>query len=62
MEPAGNCGLSGFGSWKNDGMRKINNRQNKFRQIKPKPAFSKTRIKDKRGRRRDSKLDRRGMK
>jgi hypothetical protein len=43
-------------------MRKIDNRQNKFRQIKPRPAAGKGKPKDKRGRRHDATLDRRGMK
>ena len=43
-------------------MRKIDNRQYKLTQIKPKPTFIKTNIKGKKGRRYNSKLDRRGMK
>jgi len=42
-------------------MRKIDNRQYKLLQIKPKPASSKSNIRVKKGRRHDSKLDRRGM-
>jgi len=44
-------------------MRKIDNRQYKLAQIKPKPApAKKTSIKSKKGRKSNSKLDRRGMK
>jgi len=43
-------------------MRKIDNRQYKLTQIKPKPASTKTHIKSKKGRRSNSKLDRRGKK
>ena len=41
-------------------MRKINNRQNKLAQIRQKPASSRSNIPAKKGRRTDSKLDRRG--
>jgi hypothetical protein len=43
-------------------MRKINDRQYKLTDIRPRPAFNKAGIKSKRGRRSDSKLDRRGRK
>jgi len=43
-------------------MRKIDNRQYKLTQIKPKLALPKSSIKTKKGRRYNSKLDRRGMK
>jgi len=43
-------------------MRKIDNRQYKLTQIRPKPALLKANIKTKKGRRYDSKLDRRGTK
>ena len=43
-------------------MRKIDNRQYKLTQIKPKSASTKTNIKSKKGRKYDSKLDRRGIK
>jgi len=43
-------------------MRNINNRQYKLTQIRPKPALPKASIKAKKGRRYDSRLDRRGMK
>ena len=43
-------------------MRRIDNRQYKLTQIKLKRADRKVSIKDKKGRRPDSKLDRRGIK
>ena len=43
-------------------MRKIDNRQYKLTQIKPKPVSTQSKSKSKKGRRSDSKLDRRGMK
>ena len=43
-------------------MRKIDNRQYKLTQIRPKPASKKSKAKGKKGRRYDSKLDRRGTK
>jgi len=43
-------------------MRKIDNRQYKLTQIKPKIVSTQLKIKAKKGRRYDSKLDRRGMK
>jgi hypothetical protein len=42
-------------------MRKIENRQYKLTVMRPRPAFNKAGINTKRGRRRDSKLDRRGL-
>jgi len=47
---------------KGECMRKIDNRQYKLTQIKPKPASTKTNIKGKKGRVSDSKLDRKGIK
>jgi len=47
---------------KSEYMRKIDNRQYKLTQIKSKPASTKSKIKGKKGRWYDSKLDRRGMK
>jgi hypothetical protein len=41
-------------------MRKINSRQYELTQIRQKPASTKSSIKSKKGRRFDSKLDRRG--
>jgi len=43
-------------------VRKIDNRQYKLTQIKPKPPPTKMNIRGKKGRRYDSKLDRRGRK
>jgi hypothetical protein len=43
-----------------DCIRKINNRQNKLAKIRQKPASTKSKIKSKKGRSSDSKLDRRG--
>jgi len=43
-------------------MRQINNRQYKLTQIRPKSIPVKTNVKSKKGRRADSKLDRRGIK
>jgi hypothetical protein len=43
-------------------MRKVDNRQYKLTHIRPRPAFTKAGIKNKKGRRYDSKLDRRARK
>jgi hypothetical protein len=43
-------------------MIKIYNRQYKLTHIRPRPAFNKAKIQTKRGRRTNSKLDRRGRK
>jgi len=43
-------------------MRKIDNRQYKLTVMRPRPAFNKAGIQAKKGRRYDSKLDRRGRK
>ena len=43
-------------------MRKVDNRQYKLTQIRPKRPSGKANVKGKKGRKYDSKLDRRGMK